>query len=53
MHIDYVLMIQINEDTLSSLFTGVNSNYEIVIVNEENIVIADSAQTVIRTTFPS
>ncbi|MBS3990863.1 MAG: AraC family transcriptional regulator [Erysipelothrix sp.] len=50
--IDYVLMIQINEESLSSLFTGVNSNYEIAIVNEENIVIADSAQKLLGQPFP-
>lgn len=50
--IEHVLVIQLNEDTLSQLFTGVNANYEITIVNEENIVIADSAQNLLGQLFP-
>jgi len=50
--IEFALVIQLNEESLSQMFTGSNSNYEIVLVNEENIVIANSDQKFLGQAFP-
>ena len=48
-----MMVVHLNEDMLSSLFTGAQSEFEIVIINEDNIVIADSAQQWLGQVFPS
>jgi AraC-like DNA-binding protein len=51
--VEKMLVIHLNEEALSNLFTGESSNYEILIVNEDNVVIADSAQTWLGVSFPT
>ncbi len=51
--LDRLMIIHLNDDVLSSLFTAPNSNYEILIINEDNVVIADSAQQWLGQSFPS
>ncbi len=48
-----MMVVHLNEDVLSSLFTGAQSDYEILIINEDNVVIADSAQQWLGQPFPS
>lgn len=50
--IEFVLVIHLNKESLSQMFTGINSNYEIVLVNEENIVMVNSSQNFLGQAFP-
>ena len=43
-NISHFMVVNINEQQLSSLFTSNSANYDVLIVNNNNLVIADSSQ---------
>lgn len=46
-----LMVVYIDEQMLSSLFTSMDANYDVLLVNDKNVVVADSSQQYIGETF--